>query len=478
MGIGGYADPYQHFASWVRRQKEVGESLKSPEAFIARYYPQMKYLAWYREADKIIEPALYGAILAPPRSGKTWRYGVVGAIMHICEQRYNMRHGLPYVTPQVGIISKAKRKAEYMMTTIKKFCERPDVERDFGPFRDRTQRLAWSNTELRFVGSDETESTPNVVNLGASSMIESLGFTFMVIDDIVDKETSFSERETTKAWERFEETYMTRRQTESAIVRVIGHRFTANDFYNRILQDPRFTASEIMPGAIFSMPALNAQNESNIPELWSTGAYLHERSVRRVQSWEPIYQQNPTAIEGGFDINWMLDRLVVEKPAGIVTAHFDPAYSTSESRDYTGGVAVMEYAGNMIVVGLYKQRIAVGHAKEFIAFKERHGAAWMTVEDNNAKTLPGEIRDRGHDCRAYSAHANKLDRISSLAEPLEEGRIRFWEPLRHTPEWSPLVEEVGFFPLGGHEHILDALHQAWVNRSGRGRRARAKAKGN
>lgn len=447
-----------------RRHDDIMRRLHNPNLFVDYYMDGMDYYPWYEEADRILIDSgwysreirqRFAIMMLPAGVGKTLRYSVVEALMEICNDRYSTRH---------CVLSKSQGKAKNIMLGIKNNLEHNDrIIEDFGEFVDPS--LPWNTDELWVKGHDPKATTPTVANIGATGQVESMRFTSMIPDDLVDLETALSPTETEKTVQRITDTYMQRLDPGGKFL-VIGHRFSFHDPYGFILPMTYFR------GSTYIKSALGDNGESNFPYRFPTSKYQKDRENTNDARFQAIFQQRP--IEGGneFDIRWLLDTVTTQMPSGVVVA-IDPAYTTLKKNDYMGGVALGKYHDKdtgqnlKILVGLMGLRTASNFSSHIENFMRKNNTRRGTVETNNAKTLGDEMRKMGYQIKDYTASENKIWRIGRLQPEMKNGTLRIHESVLGTPEWELLKEELLYFPNGGHEHILDALAQG-VERLNRG----------
>ena len=436
-----------------KRHHEITRRLNNPQLFLEYYMGKDRvYFPWYNEADQMLKNSgwyqndgqqKYAAIMVPSRCGKTFRYSVLEGIMDVCKDRYHTHF---------GVISKSKDKAKNFTLAIKKHLEKNDrIIEDFGEFIDKSR--PWNTEEMWVTGHDESATTPTFTNIGSTGQVESMGFTHLILDDLVDLMTSLSPAETQKMFESITGTYMTRLEPEGKFM-VIGHRFAFRDAYSQILPLDYFRNSTFFKGA------LNSQEESNFPYRYSTAKYLLDKRNMSEAKWAAIFQQKP--IEGGneFDIQWLLKTVTDEMPK-VIKAYVDPAYSTSKKADYMGGNAMGKLEdGRKCVVGMMALRVASNFTAHVKRFYDRSNASGGSVETNNAKTFGDTLRTAGIPLKDCNSTTDKIYRIGELQPLMKNGDLVIHSSVLETEKWNDyFVEEMLYFPNGAHEHILDSMAQ-------------------
>ena len=435
------------------------ESTKDGAVFTAKYLPDIKPYSWYAQARKAIEDSRFVVVMAPPGSGKTRGITIVEAARRLARDR---KH-------RVGIFSKSKDKAENFMNAVASVLKsNKRLIADFGPFLDRTCDA--NTTKIRILGATGDETTPSVSNLGISGQAESLRFHTILMDDPIDLETAFSEVEVDKFIERMRNTFIPRLEPDGQLI-IIGSRFGERDGYHWILNNPLFKGGAVV------VQALTESGESVVPERWTRA---HLEAIKAGLSagadgedvstsiWNARYMQAPSGDgDRPLKMEYLEKKWTTAEPEGTIIA-LDPAYSLSNTADYTAAVALGKAAGSrdLILRGIMTGRVSAGHAELTKAFAEKHGTVYGVVETNNAKTLGNEMRNIGLHVQDLTSTANKKDksRLGGLEawfkRPVGSGTILLHESLRGSAEYRAMVQEYVYFPDGAHDHILDALSMA------------------
>lgn len=436
-----------------QRHRAIAHRLNSPQLFLEYYMGEdREYFPWYNEADEVLNNIgwyerdnvqKYAAIMVPSRLGKTFRYNVLESIMDVCNDRYHTHF---------GTISKSQDKAKNFTLSTKKHLEKNDrIIEDFGEFIDKSR--PWNTGEMWVTGHDPSATTPTFVNIGSTGQVESMGFSKMVLDDLIDLITSNSPAETQKMFESITGTYMTRLEPAGRFM-VIGHRFAYRDAYSQILPLTYFRNSTYVKSA------LDINEESNFPYRYPSSKYLLDKRNMSDARWAAIAQQRP--IEGGneFDLQWLLKTVTDDMPDEI-KVYVDPAYSVSIKADYMGGVAMGVLGdGRKCVTGMMALRVASNFTNHVKRFFDRSGAMGGSVEINNAKTFGDTLRNAGVPLDDCNATTNKIYRIGELQPLMKNGDLVIHSSVLKTVEWEDyFVEEMLYFPEGKHEHIMDAMAQ-------------------
>lgn len=457
-------------ADMVQGVIEAYRSAQSNHAFQARYLDEVQWLAWYDIADPFIEQHPLALVLAHPGSGKSTLISYIRTLRRICQDR-NVR---------IGYFSKTAAKASLFMTNVGRelrFNRR--IVHDFGPFIDEKNPACIMNTEqIRVLGCMRGKATPTLINLGVSSQYESLRFDMLILDDPVDLKTSISPAET----DRMDKTLgslMDRLDPGGQLI-ITGHLFWPNDFYEQVMEHrPQIE--------VLRLPAAHAPGDYFTPddngtpmaaEIW-TGQRLftEKRDRHKPWEWKRWYQQisfNPDEATFG-NIPRQTTR---DRPAGLVWAAADPAYSTAGTSDWSVAMAGVPYKGGLLVLNMADWRINSGWSMAFAQFARQAGSGCIQVEINNAQTLGEEMRDlvkrqrwdlQVRDLRSKGA---KEYRIGELASEAAAGRLWFHEDVLGLPCYERLTHEWNAYPNVLHDDHLDCLEMLWTLVMSQPKRAR------
>lgn len=452
----------------LKESRDKSHALTNLRSFCSRYLPEyIEEFGWYKEPDRMIQEGYeyaqatglksYIALFVPPGWGKTRGVTVPIPAKRIAKDR----------THRVGLFSKSQKKSENYMRATARILKNPELVEDCGVFLD-TSDLCVANTEKIIVlGAEDIETSPTITNLGMSSQVESVRFHTMILDDPIDREIAFSEAEVGHFISRMKNTFLPRLEPGGQMI-LIGSRFGLMDGYHWILKNPVFKS--------FILPALDENEQTTCIERYSTEAVLQMRDGLRetevgdiVESsgdWLARFMQAPmSGSEMAFQLDWIKEeeKWTDQEPEGKISG-IDPAYSTAKEADYTGGVVVGMLGTNPVLYDVMGAKIASGYADNIARFRRDNESQKSLVEDNNAKTLPDELRKMGEPVMAITAKGNKKMRIGNtehyFRKTKEQGGLLFHERLKDNPAWQAFIREYIYFPNARHEHILDALEMA------------------
>lgn len=436
-------------------------ALQTTKAFNHHYLekPECQYLSWYDDFDQHLAKNPLSMTLVHPGSGKSTRVGRQQCVRDICEDR----------TIRIGYFSRTQGKAALFMSAVgRELRFNQEIINDYGIFYDpHDPKVVWSNEIIRVVGSDPAKPTPTLINLGATSQVESLRLDRIIMDDPIDLNTALSPAETSRM-DKLLGTLIDRLDAGGKLT-IIGHRFLPDDFYQQVIDERTYIGTLVLPA--FHEPnditeRLDYEDGGQplAPEIWPGDSLIREKRDRhKTWEWEAWYmQERVSPADSTFsDIPTRKADSIPKRPH--IVAVFDPAYSTSANADYSVCACGCTYKDGILLTDIQDWRISSAWASNFIPFAVNAGAKEAVVEINNAQTLGEELRAyvrannlflRVRDLRSRS---NKAHRIGELADWAMAGTIYFYKGLEGKPAFQNLLKEWNLYPNIAHDDHLDAL---------------------
>lgn len=306
-----------------------------------------------------------------------------------------------------------------------------------------------------------------MITAGVGGAITGRGFNLGIIDDPVkNAEEAQSATYRERSWDWYNSTFATRAEPDAAQI-IIETRWHEDDLAGRILataQDPweviRFPAIAEEEDVLGRKPG-----EALWPERYDVDALDLIRQERGSHWWAAMYQQRPTAREGGyFKRHWF--EIVDAAPAQTVAKcrYWDKA-ATDQGGDYTAGVRVSRTAeGVFVVEDVIRDQLSSGAVKQTvlqaaqvdgdaceIAMEQEPGSSGKDVIADYAKLL------RGYRFRGDKVTGSKEVRADGLAAQAEAGNVK----LVRGPWNEAFLTELAAFPNGANDDQVDAASGAF-----------------
>jgi len=344
-----------------------------------------------------------------------------------------------------------------------------------GSFSRKARRIAQERLDLdddrQAVDEWQTVQGGIFRAAGVGSGVTGTGAGLIVIDDPVkSREEANSPAYRERVWNWYRDDLYTRLEPGGAII-LIMTRWHEDDLAGRIL------ASEDTPNwTVVKLPALAEEND---PLGRQPGAALwparfdetdleRSRTVLGTQSFTALYQQRPTALEGGlFKRSWF--EIVNTAPAQIRRLRYWDKAGTDLDGDYTAGVLMaMDGDGLYCVADVVRGQWSALERERVIRqtaeMDGRNVPIWLEQEPGSGgkESAQATIRSlAGWPVRAERVTGDKLSRAQPFAAQAEARNIK----LVRGPWNAAYLDELTMFPNGRHDDQVDASSGAFAKLS-------------
>jgi predicted phage terminase large subunit-like protein len=323
--------------------------------------------------------------------------------------------------------------------------------------------------------------------VGVGGGVTGRGSSLLLLDDPVkSREEANSAAYRDRVWNWYRDDLYTRLEPDAQMI-VIQTRWHENDLAGRILE-----SEDAASWHVVNLPAL-AEDDDALgrkpgaalwPERFDEDDLERIRTVLGTPSFTALYQQRPTALEGGmFKRDWFEMVNIAPRAANRVR-YWDKA-ATLDDGDYTCGVLMArDGAGTFYVEDvvrgrwstLERERIIRQTAEMDKATYTGFGgvAIWMEQEPGSGGKESAEATVRalaGHSVYAERVQGDKATRAEPLAAQCEARNVK----LVAGPWNAAYLDELTMFPNGRHDDQVDATTGAFARlASGPRRRARSR----
>lgn len=304
--------------------------------------------------------------------------------------------------------------------------------------------------------------------VGVGTGVTGKGAKLIVIDDPVkSREEANSQAYRDRVWNWYRDDLYTRLEPGGAII-LIMTRWHESDLAGRILE------SEDAPNwTVVSLPALA---EDNDPLGRAPGAALWParfdevdleriRTVLGTQSFTALYQQRPTALEGGLFKRAWFDVVGAAPAIAYHVRYWDKA-GTEDAGDWSCGVKMARHEDGTFTVesvvrgqwsALERERVI----RQTAELDGRDVPVWVEQEPGSGgkESAQATIRNlAGWTVRAERVTGDKLTRAQPLAAQCEARNVKLARA-----DWNAAyLDELTMFPNGRHDDQVDATSGAFA----------------
>lgn len=294
-----------------------------------------------------------------------------------------------------------------------------------------------------------------------------IGFNWIILDDLVkSREEANSKTHCDQVYDFYREDCYSRLEPDGRMI-IVNTRWSENDIIARAIETEPENWTILNLPAICDDPDTDILNRSLDEPLWPERySYDQLMSIKKVTgdfAFASLYQQRPVPKEGGL---FKPDRIKIDTPPKMIrkVRAWDLA-STGGKGDYTAGVLLgVDEDQHYWLLDVYRERVStdVRDKKIFqiasmdgvetrICIPQDPGSAGKSMKDYFIKMLAGFI------VIPKIPSGTKEVRAEPIAIQINEGNLSL-----SRGAWNSVVlNEIGNFPYGANDDIIDALSDAF-----------------
>lgn len=294
-----------------------------------------------------------------------------------------------------------------------------------------------------------------------------IGFHWIILDDLVkSREEANSKTHGDSVYDFYREDCYSRLEPDGRMI-IVNTRWSENDIIARAIE------TEPENWTILNLPALCEDPDTDIlgrelneplwPERYSLEQLLAIKKVTGDFAFASLYQQRPVPKEGGL---FKPDRIKIDSPPKIVrkVRAWDLA-STGGKGDYTVGVLLgVDEDQHYWILDVFRDRVStdvrdrniyqiasMDGVETRVCVPQDPGSAGKSMKDYFVKMLAGYI------VIPKIPSGTKEVRAEPVAIQINEGNLSMARA-----SWNSVVlNEIGNFPFGANDDIIDALSDAF-----------------
>jgi len=237
---------------------------------------------------------------------------------------------------------------------------------------------------------------------------------------------------------------------------IINTRWTQDDLCGLILADP-----ELKEGwDVLSIPALDVNNQSTFPEMFSTEALLETKREVGSMFFEALFQQNPVPDTGNLiKKDWIKAIDILPQRYDMTIQSWDLSFKGGTENDYVVGTVWGQIGANKYLIDMVRgQWDFVETINQMIMLSNKYpDATAKLVEDKaNGPAVIATLKNKVSGIIPYNPETSKIARLVSVTPEFEAGNVYFYKGHWH----NDLISELLYFPKGNHDDIVDSITQA------------------
>jgi len=371
------------------------------------------------------------------------------------------------------IVSKTSTLSKMNTLSIKQQIESNPRVREVFP--DLIPSSPWGGERL-MVQNNRLDGIPSVSAVGLHGSITGRRADIIILDDLVDKETVYTENQRDKSVAWYKEVVVPVLDPQGRIF-AIATRWHLKDIYSLWISSGLWTVSTLTAFELdeeeIVIDPKTKEPISYWPERWSTQSLLDLKEELGSLVFNCLYLANPSGYEGlifkgawlthynPLDHNWEILRKNLLIYQGV-----DPSISESPSANYTSIVTIGVDPRQLDVYLLDVWAEKMDFPKQVKAMRQKHDE-WKPLKIGvevvaYQKALERTAYVQGLPVVGIPRATGKLERMIGLTPHFESGRIRLPDPSAvKVPWYDDFLEEYLAFPRGPSPDRLDAFDCAF-----------------
>jgi predicted phage terminase large subunit-like protein len=303
--------------------------------------------------------------------------------------------------------------------------------------------------------------------IGVGGTVTGKGANLLIIDDPHSEQEAALAATNPDVFDKVTEWYTSgprqRLQPGGAIV-IVMTRWAQRDLTGQVLKAAAARGGE--QWEVIEFPAIMPSGKPLWPEFWS----LHELEALRQElpnaKWQAQYQQNPVGNESAIVKRdwWKWWESDTPPQCDYILQAWDTAFEKTQRADYSAGTTWGVFINdednstpNIILLNTYKKRVEWVELKKdvFREYEEWEPDSVLIEKKATGAPLIYELRAMGIPVQEYtpSRGQDKIARLNSVSDIIASGKV--WLP---RTQWAEeLVDEVGSFPSGEHDDLVDSM---------------------
>jgi predicted phage terminase large subunit-like protein len=302
--------------------------------------------------------------------------------------------------------------------------------------------------------------------IGVGGTVTGKGANLLIIDDPHSEQEAALAATNPDVFDKVTEWYTSgprqRLQPGGAII-IVMTRWAMRDLTGQVLKAAAGRGGE--QWEVIEFPAIMPSGKPLWPEFWSLQELEALRTELPNSKWQAQYQQNPIGNESAIIKRDWWKWWESERPpkCEYILQTWDTAFEKNNRADYSAGTTWGIFYNdedhslpNIVLLNTYKKRVEWIELKRdvFAEYNEWEPDGVLVEKKATGAPLIYELRAMGIPVQEYtpSRGQDKIARLNSVSDIIASGKV--WLPRTRWAE--ELVDEIGAFPSGEHDDLVDA----------------------
>jgi predicted phage terminase large subunit-like protein len=303
--------------------------------------------------------------------------------------------------------------------------------------------------------------------IGVGGTVTGKGANLLIIDDPHSEQEAALAASNPDVFDKVTEWYTSgprqRLQPGGAIV-IVMTRWAQRDLTGQVLKAAAARGGE--QWEVIEFPAIMPSGKPLWPEFWDLSELEALRQELPNAKWQAQYQQNPVGNESAIVKRdwWKWWETDTPPKCDYILQAWDTAFEKTQRADFSAGTTWGVFINdednstpNIILLNTYKKRVEWVELKRdvFKEYEDWEPDSILIEKKATGAPLIYELRAMGIPVQEYvpSRGQDKIARLNSVSDIIASGKV--WLP---RTQWAEeLVDEVGSFPSGEHDDLVDSM---------------------
>jgi predicted phage terminase large subunit-like protein len=320
-------------------------------------------------------------------------------------------------------------------------------------------------SDSKAAGRWNTSKGGDYFAIGVGGAVTGKGADLLIIDDPHSEQEAAMAATNPEIYDKVYEWYTSgprqRLQPGGAII-IVMTRWAQRDLTGQVIKAATQRGGE--EWEVIEFPAILPSGNPVWPEFWSIEELSALKEELPNAKWQAQYQQNPVGNESAIIKRdwWKWWEKETPPKCDFILQSWDTAFEKTNRADYSAGTTWGVFTDpndntiNIILLNTYRKRVEFPELKKDVLNEYNTYEPDSLIIEKKASGAPliYDLRAMGVPVQEYtpSRGQDKIARLNSVSDIIASGKV--WVPRTRWAE--ELIDEVGAFPAGEHDDLVDA----------------------